>query len=200
MMREFSTRTIAGLRHHKTFKLILPAFSSFLEVNVNKEIEKDKRIILQAAELKSRGIVPATEHIDALLRTSREIDTNFLRDISSLAASIDIRYDEIEQFRRSRVEKLLDAVYGILIEWDSVRSIRSAIKSRYEHESLKLFLNGIFSLYIHETRTLSASVKIPRRLIFAREALIGKVGTIMEQVAGQLAVELAGVVFRVKPP
>ena len=198
MMKEFSTRTIEGLRRHKIFKLILPAFTSFLEINVNKEVEKDKQIILCAFELKTQGRPPTDEDTAGLLQKSREIDRKFLQDISTLAASIDIRYEVIEQYRSRRIRKILEEVYRVLIAWDSIRGFRTVIISLYTHDQLVQFLREIFTLYINETRTLSESVKIPRKLLIVRNTLFQRVGTIMEQVADDLATELAGVVFSAK--
>ena len=64
MMREFSQRTVAGLKEYKLFRIILPPFKSFLEVNLDKEIDKHQEIINCAMEAIAEGHPPGAVYID----------------------------------------------------------------------------------------------------------------------------------------
>lgn len=195
VMNEFSDRTVARLKRNKLFKLLLPAFTSFLKVNVNKEIEKDRQIILHARDLSRDGKSPEKNDTDYLLDKAREIDRKFLQDISTLASSIIIHYEDIEQYRRKRIERMLDLVCEIMREWDQSSGFRTAVTSLFTRDQFTSAVREIFDLYINETRMLSQSVKIPRRLLFTRDALISKVGSVMEDVAGELADEMSDRVY-----
>ena len=45
MMRQFSARTADRLKQDALFGVLLPVFQEFLDINVSKEIEKDRRVI-----------------------------------------------------------------------------------------------------------------------------------------------------------
>ena len=195
IMNQFSQRTVDGLRHHKLFRFVLPAFSSFLKINVDKEIEKDRKIILRASSLRQEDRAPTAEDAECLIGEFREIDRKFLRDISSLASSIVIHYDDIEQYRRRRIAMTLDMAYRILRQWDQSPGFRTAVTSIYSMSEFNSRMRDIFDLYINETRMLSESVKIPGKLRFARDALVRRVGSVMETVATELMQEISRRVY-----
>ena len=116
LMREFSERTISGLRKHSLFKLILPAFKSFLEINLDKEIEKHREVITIASEALKQGRTPSGADTERLLKKSSEIDQAFLHKAAALSSAIDIHYREINPIRRRRIEYLIDTNYRILGE------------------------------------------------------------------------------------
>ena len=194
-MHEFSERTVERLKSSKLFRLLLPAFTSFLKINVNKEIEKDRQIILRARDLSKEGRDPEDGDTDYLLDKAREIDRKFLQDISTLASSIVIHYDDIEQFRRERIERMLNLVWIIMQEWEQAPGFRTAVTSLFTQDQFTSAMKEIFDLYINETRMLSQSVKIPRKLMFTRDTLINKVGSVMEDVAGELTREISSRVY-----
>lgn len=194
-MNEFSERTVARLKRNKIFKLLLPAFTSFLNINVNKEIEKDRQVILRARDLRTEGRYPGDDDTDYLLDKAREIDRKFLQDISTLASSIVIHYDEIEQYRKQRIKKMLVLVYEVMQAWEQTSGFRTAVTSLFTRDQFMSAMKGIFDLYINETRMLSQSVRIPRRLLFTRDALMSKVGSVMEDVALELTREITDRVY-----
>lgn len=200
VMTEFSKRTVERLKHNKLFRLMLPAFTSFLKINVDKEIEKDKQIILRARSLVAEDKVPAEQDTEGLLHEFREIDQRFLREISNLASSIVIHYKDIEQYRRRRIAKTLELSYRILNHWNRGMGFRTAVASSYSRPEFDSLMRDIFDLYIKETRMLSESVKIPGKLRFARDALIRKVDSAMETVAAELTQEIAQRMFANRDP
>jgi plasmid maintenance system antidote protein VapI len=174
---------------------MLPAFSSFLKINVDKEIEKDRQIILRARSLQLEDRAPVAKDTEDLISDFREIDKKFLRDISSLASSIVIHYDDIERYRRRRITMTLDMAYRILRQWDRSSGFRTAVTSLYSTSEFNSEMRAIFDLYINETRMLSESVKIPGKLRFARDALISRVGSVMDTVAAELTQEISRRMF-----
>lgn len=195
MMREFSDRTVAGLKQHKLFRYLLPPFKSFFEVNLEKEIDKHEQIISCAVDALDRNTPPGDEYTDRLLNKSREIDQDFLHKAHSFSSAIDIHYHEIDRIRRHRIEHIIEACYNILLKWQTIPRFREVIAELYTREKFNSFLREILHLYVMETMVLSRSVKIPRRLARFRDSLIDTVHTVMDDSANELAADLTGIVF-----
>jgi len=196
MMREFSQRTIDRLGRNKLFKLLLPTFQSFLTININKEIEKNRFAIYQSADALKNGLQPDDTDTQLLLKKAREIDEEFLRKANSLSSAIDIRYQDIERVRRKRIERLLQSSYQILNKWQEVPRIRAVIANIYDQKQFYTLLHDILGLYIDETKILSHSVKIPHALFFVRDSVLQTVHSVMAEVAEELAIELTNRVYR----
>jgi len=196
MMREFSQRTIDRLSRNRLFKLLLPTFKSFLTININKEIEKNRFAIYQSADALKNGLQPDDTDTQLLLKKAREIDEEFLRKANSLSSAINIRYDAIEQVRKKRIERLLQSSYQILNKWQDTPRIRVVIASIFDRKQFHILLRDILSLYIDETKILSNSVKIPHALFFVRDSVLQTIHSVMAEVAEELACELTSRVYR----
>ena len=196
MMREFSQQTIDGLKAYKLFKLLLPPFKSFLEINLEKEIDKNQAVVACAVAAVRLGQPPGHAYTEQLLRQSRDIDRAFLQRAQSLSSAIQINYPEIDRVRQRRIELVIGAAYQVLTQWQGGKALRQVIAGLYNREQFRLLLLEILNLYIEETRVLSKSVKIPRQLTHFRDSLINTVHTVMRQVAGQLVPDLTGRVFK----
>ena len=107
MLQAFSQRTVEGLKSHTLFRLALPPFQSFLDINLSKEVEKDRSVITRAFELHQSAIQPGPDHIATLLQEARKIDQTFLRKATVFPIDIQIQYQDIEQYRQQRIELLL---------------------------------------------------------------------------------------------
>ena len=118
-MQEFSARTVRRLEDHSLFRLLLPVFRSFFEINVRKEIEKDRLAILRAANALRAGGAPGPADVDALLQQAREIDQRFLREAAVFPVNIHIEYRDLDPFRRRRIEILLAVAHALLARWEA---------------------------------------------------------------------------------
>ena len=196
MMREFSDRTTTGLKAYKLFKLILPPFKSFLEINLEKEIDKHQDVIACAMAAARAGQAPDHIDTDRLLRRAREIDQAFLHKAHSLSAAINIDYPAIDRVRQRRIELVIATAYQVLARWQGKTQLRDVITGLYAREQYRSLLQEILNLYIEETRVLSKSLKIPHHLIRFRDSLINTVDTVMQKVAGQLVLELTDKVYK----
>ena len=196
MMREFSQRTIDRLSQNRLFKLLLPTFKSFLLINIDKEIEKNRCAIYQSADAQKNGRQPDDSDTKFLLIKARQIDEEFLQKANSLSSAINIQYHEIEQVRKKRIERLLQSSYQILNKWQDTPRIRVVIASIFDRKQFHLFLRDILSLYIDETKILSNSVKIPHALFFVRDSVLQTIHSVMAEVAEELASELTSRVYR----
>jgi len=196
MMEAFSRRTVAGLKGHTLFRLTLPAFQSFLDINVAKEVKKDRMVIARAATVQQSAIEPGPAHVAALLREAREIDQTFLRKATVFPIDIQIHYQDIEHYRQQRIELLLQASYRILTQWQGQHSFRAAVNALYNEAQFRDLLHDILRLYAMETRMLSRSVRIPHLLNLARDAATRTISKVMEQQAQALANSLTHTVYR----
>jgi len=196
MMEAFSQRTVEGLKAHTLFRLALPPFRSFLNINVGKEIEKDQRVIAQAAKVHQSGTEPDPGHVAALLQEAREIDQTFVRNATVFPIDIHIQYQDIEHYRQQRIELLLQTSYRIFTQWQDVSSFRAAVNKLYNEAQFRYLLHEILRLYAMETRMLSRSVRIPRLLTLARYAVTQTITNVMEQEAEALAKSLAHTVYQ----
>lgn len=195
-MQEFSARTIQRLQDHTLFKLLLPVFRSFLEINVRKEIDKDRAAILRAAATLRAGGRPGPEEVEALLQQARGIDQRFLQETAVFPVNIRIEYGEIEPFRRRRIEKLLAAAHALFSRWETVPGFRAAVAALYTRAEFETLLREIMQLYGAETRALSRSVRIPSLFDLARDSVSNTVYSVMNGVASGLAAELTRQVYR----
>jgi hypothetical protein len=199
MMQEFSARTAARLGDYSLFKLLLPVFRAFLDINVRKEIEKDRRVIACAATPRA-GSAPTEADIQRLLQQAREIDRTFLQQAAVFPVSIHIEYRDIEQIRRRRIERLLAVAGRLFAQWEVTPRFRATVARLYSRAEFESLLREILELYSAETKMLSRSVHIPQIFIFARDSLSDTVHTVMVSVAKDLAGELTRKVYRRMPP
>jgi hypothetical protein len=195
-MQTFSRRTVERLARHTLFGLAMPAFQSFLDINVRKEIEKDRRVIATAAEALRAGRAPNPVDAEQLLRDARVIDQAFLRQAAPFPLAIDIRYPDIEPTRRQRIERLLAMSYRLLAHWQSTPRFRQAVAQAYTRGQFQTALGEILHLYALETKSLNRSVRLPTFASLARDKLADTIHSEMETVAGQLASELTDKTYR----
>lgn len=196
MMRQFSARTAGRLREYTLFKLLLPPFQKFLDINVTKEIEKDRLVIARAAEAQRTGRSPLEVDINGILQHAREIDRSFLEQATVFPVDIRIEYHDIEPTRQRRIERQLAAVHRLLGQWEHTPRFRTAMAASYTRDEFEVFLREILQLYSAETRLLSRSVSIPEVFDFARNAFADIIYSVMVSVAAKLAGELTVRVYR----
>jgi hypothetical protein len=196
MLEEFSRRTAQGLRQHTLFRLMLGPLQSFLEINVNKEVEKDRQVILHAASLVRAGKFPTQQDTQHLLDLARDIDRAFLQQIEILPVHLSIQYHDIEPIRQQRIQCLLNESHQLLRQWQTMTCLRNALAMMYDVQPFSKLLFDILHLYSLETKMLSHSVRMPGLIAFARDSVTQTVYVVMESVARQLSDELAGRLFR----
>ena len=196
MLEEFSRRTTQRLKQHTLFRLMLGPLQSFLEINVNKEVEKDRQVILHAASLVQDEKFPTQQDVQHLLSLARDIDRVFLQQAAIFPANIAIDYQDIDPLRQQRIQCLLNESHQLLRQWQTMTCLRNALAVLYDTEQFRKLLFDILNLYTLETKMLSQSVRMPAVLSFASESLTQTVHVVMESVARQLSEELSGRLFR----
>ena len=196
MMETFSRRTVEALQRHTLFRVALPPFKSFFDINVAKEVEKDRMVIVHAAGACQAGALPEPGHVETLLQEARKIDAFFIRKAVVFPVDIQVRYQDIEHYREQRFELLWRASYDIFSKWHGVQSFRCAVSELYSEPQFRNLLNNMLGLYAMETRMLSRSVRIPVPMALARDAITQTIIDVMNQEAAVLAGALARTVYR----
>lgn len=196
MLEEFSRRTIVGLKKHAFFHLLLGTLRDFLKKNVEKEIEKDRHVILHAASLIQADKFPTGQDTQHLLVLARDIDRAFLHQAMKLPVELTIQYQEIESIRQQRIQRMLQEAHQLFREWKDKRLFRQALCMHYDSPQFAKLLFDILHLFSLETRLLSQSVRLPGLISIARESLIQTVYVVMDSVARELANEIARRVYR----
>lgn len=196
MMETFSKRTVEGLKSYTLFRLALPAFQSFLDLNVGKEVEKDRMVIARAAKVYQSGTRPDSVHVAALLQEARDIDKSFVRKAAVFPINIQIQYQDIEHYRQQRIELQLQTSYRIFSQWQDMSSFRAAVNELYNEAQFRDLLHEILRLYAMETRMLSHSVHLPRLITPARDAVTQIITKVMEHEAKALVKTLVHTVYR----
>lgn len=199
MLEVFSEHTVQNLKVMPLFRLALPPLQALLVANVDKEIEKDRRIITHAASLQRLGDEPGPEHVDSLLQQAREIDQAFLRKAAIVPVNIQIQYQDIELYRQRRTEMLLEASYRIFRQWQAMGSLRRVLLQLYDRTQFQQLLQDILQLYAMETHMLSTSVRLPFPLTRLRESITRSITQVMEQEAQLLSSSLAKRMFQRNP-
>lgn len=196
MLEEFSRRTTQGLKQHTLFRMMLGPLRSFLDINVNKEVEKDRQVILHAASLVQAGKYPTQQDIQHLLGLARNIDQAFLQQVMVLPIDLNIHYQDIEPIRQQRIQSLLHESHQLFRQWQTMTCLRNALAMMYDTPQFAKLLFDVLHLYSLETKLLSHSVRLPGLIAFARESLTQTLYLVMESVARQLSQELAGRLYR----
>ncbi|MFH1872453.1 MAG: hypothetical protein ABIK82_19610 [Pseudomonadota bacterium] len=195
----YSRRTTTALRAALPLRLALPHLEPVLALNVEKEVEKDRLVILRARELAGTATPDWNAVLSQLLQATQEIDRRFLARVGRFPVEIVIRYEEIAPIRARRIKLLYDAATKILAARDGMRRLRGAMHATYTHEEFAQLLYELFHLYAEETRSLSRSVRLPGPLVPLRELIAQELLNVMIRVARPLASEIAASAYRRMP-
>ncbi|MBK7022619.1 MAG: hypothetical protein IPH41_03610 [Sulfuritalea sp.] len=195
ILNAYSRRTAAALRAALPLRLALPHLEPVLALNVDKEVQKDRLVILRARELMQAGPLAWSEILPQLLPATKEIDRAFLSRVGGFPVDIVIRYEEIAPIRALRLKLLYDAALKILSARDRDLRLRGAMQASFSRDELGQLLGQLFRLYAEEVRSLSRSVRLPALLVPLRELIAQELLDVMLRVARPLALEIAATVF-----
>ncbi len=199
ILRLFSQRTLVAMRSALPMRLALPHLEPVLVLNVDKEVEKDSAVILDAG-LRPLAEADREQRLADLLRLTKDIDRRFLDNVGRFPVEIVVRYDEIIPFRTRRIRLLHEAATAILAARATTSSTRAAVIGRYSQDDFARLLHESFRLYSEEVRSLSRSVRLPGPLVPLREMIARELLDVMLRVAWPLAREIAAQAWRRQEP
>lgn len=187
MLEAFSRRCIAQLSSKPLFSLSLPFFTSYLDANVRKEIEKDELIIMNAVEDFFAGKSKHDTDVERVFEMTKEIDRNFVKHIFIPSLSLKVRYEDIAWIRKERIACLSRIVHEMLAVWHNPVSFDDVIRKAYTEEHFREVFFQILHLYNLETRQLSHSIRLLPPFSRAVENAAESVFHDMENISDEMA-------------
>jgi len=191
MLEEFHRRTLQDLRRHGLFRLLARPLREYFELNIRKEAERQRRIILHAAGLVQADKFPTQLDTQHLLAVARDIDRAYLKGLDYQPVPADVQQGEIDPLRQLAIQGLLNESHQLLRQWRAMRCLRSALAMQYDTEQYAKLLFDLLHFYAQETRLLGSFVRLPASVALLRESLIETGYMVMQATARQLSQQLA---------
>lgn len=191
----YSRRTIDALGRVLPVRIALPPFEQLLTLNVDKEAQKDALVIRACAQGLAAGSASFPGEARRLLEETKSIDRAFLGRASAFPVGIVIRYENIAPARLQRIEQLLAVTRRILDAWNTVRTLRLALRDAYTRPEFERELNLLLDLYAQETSALSNSVRLPAILTPLRARLAAGLYRAMQDAGARLTGEVSRIVY-----
>jgi hypothetical protein len=160
MMYEFSRRSLDRLSGRSLLLNSLPFFSTYLDSNVKKEVEKDRLIIEEAAVAYKSGRPVCDLDLEDIFEKTKKVDKTFLENLLIPSFSLTVRYSDFADIRIQRIWRISRTVYTLLANWRDTSSFTDATRNAYTVNEFKDILAEILHLYNQETRMLSKSIRI----------------------------------------
>jgi hypothetical protein len=189
MMLEFSRTCVRRLNDYLPLRLFLAPFQHFLDVNVLKEIEKDRLIIEHASAHFERGSKKADFDVNDIFEMTVKVDDEFVNKLSNPIFSVVIRYDEFAEIRKNRIASLVNMVLELLRNWRDEVPFHQIVKNAFTEEDYRKVLGEVLHLYNVETRILSNSFTFHGPAGKVKDLFAERLFTTMEKTAGEIAVE-----------
>ena len=177
LLYEFSKRTLNRVSDRSPLLLPLSIFQKYMDVNVMKEVEKDRLIVEHAAAVCYRGGKICPEDVDRV----------YVRRLSIPPLSIRVRYEDIADIRKQRIGCLSQAVCSLLPTWKDRESFEDAVKKAYSAERFRGTIIEILHLYNLETKKLNGSIRLLPPFHMAMKAFAGALYDAMEEVTKDMA-------------
>jgi len=194
MVHEFSSRCIGRIEGHVPLKAFLAPFHRFLEVNVEKEADKDRLIIECAVAAHHDGTDLRAVSREELFEKTKHVDAAFLKKVS-LPLLPDVRYQDIVDIRNKRIDVLFGTVCDLMKNWKEHHSFSETVRKTYSPEQFRKIIIDILQLYRLETMVVSASIKLPFPARKAKDLIEPRLNAIMALVAEEIAGEYTGKIF-----
>jgi len=193
-MHEFSRRSLLGLNDHSILSATLSFFSSYLEGNVKKEVDKDALIIREAAQAYASERPACDLDLEEIFEKTKTIDQAFLNRLLIPSFTLQVRYSDFADIRIQRIWRIARTVYALLGKWSDQASFNEAVRYAFSEEEFTEVLAEILHLYSLETRMLGDSIRSPFHSAIQRylESLFQS----MESVRVDLARTSARALFR----
>jgi hypothetical protein len=196
ILKAFSQRTTNALRAALPLRLALPHIEPILALNIAKEVDKDRLVIMRASEPVAGSRQNWDQALPELLAAAKKIDSAFLARVGTFPVGIVIDYEKINPIRAQRMKLLYEASLKILAPQNKNTPLHHAVQEAFSQATFEDLLNELFRLYAEETRLLSHSVHLPRLLIPLRELITQELFNIMIHTAKLLAHDITAITFR----
>ncbi|HUJ16458.1 MAG TPA: hypothetical protein VL197_00520 [Nitrospirota bacterium] len=185
MMHEFSRRSLHGMQRGSLFSATLSFFSSYLDGNIRKEVDKDRLIIEEAAAAFAAGRPACDLDLEDIFEKTKTVDSAFLDSLTIPSFAITVRYSDFADIRIQRIWLIARTVYTILGRWTGSATFCDAVRAAYPEEKFRAILLEILHLYNLETRMLGDSIRSPfnRAIVTYLESLFESMESVMQEMA-----------------
>ena len=194
MMHEFSRLSLDRIKGHSLLSVTISFFSSYMEANVRKEVEKDRLIIREAAAAFSAGRPACDLDLEDIFEKTKKVDKEFLSNLMIPSFSFSVRYSDFADIRIQRIWRISRSVYALLGKWPDGALFAEAAKKAYAGKAFKELIMEILHLYNLETRMLGDAIRSPfHRAISAYvEALYQAMEETTEEMANDYTKKIYG--------
>jgi hypothetical protein len=194
MMHEFSRRSLQNVHLRSLLSVGLSFFSSYLESNIKKEVDKDRLIILETAAAHAAGRPACDIDLEYLFERTKTIDKDFLDSLLIPSFTISVRYSDIADIRIQRIWLIVRTVYALLRHWPAGASFKDAVTSTYSEQEFREVVLEMLHLYNVETRMLEDSIRSPFHSSISEylETLFHAMEAVMHDLAAGYARTLYG--------
>ncbi len=194
MMFEFSRQSLDRLGSQALLLGGLPFFSTYLDANVKKEVDKDRLIIGEGYSAHGSGKPVCDLDLEDIFDKTKEIDKIFLKRLP-LSSSFIVCYSDFADIRLRRIWVISKTVYALLEHWPDSSTFEDAVRRTYTEDRFKGIISEILHLYSEETRMLGQSLRLMPPLNAVAQNFTEKLYTAMEGVTGDIAAHYAGKIF-----
>jgi hypothetical protein len=184
MLHEFSRRSIERIKGNPLLSLTMSFFSSYVEGNVKKEVEKDCLIITEAANAFETGRPVCDLDLEDIFEKTKKVDKQFLGNLMLPPFSISVRYSDFADIRIQRIWRISRTVYALLRNWTDSASFTDVVRKTYTEQEFQAVLIEILHLYNLETRMLGDAIRSPlhKAISAAGETLYQSMEDTMEEL------------------
>jgi len=158
---KFSKITLQRLSGISLLARPLQIFKKRMDINVMKEVEKDRLIVELASAVFRRGGEVGPAYVDEVFEKTKDVDREYIRKLSLPLVSIEVRYEDFADIRKQRIGCLSRAVCSLLSSWDDSESFEDAVKTTFSAERFHETITDILHLFNLETMKLNRSIKLP---------------------------------------
>ncbi len=162
MMHEFSRLSLNRI-DGPLVSMAFSLFSSYMEANVRKEVEKDRLIIGEAAAAHAAGHPACDMDLEDIFEKTKETDKAFLQGLMIPSFALTVRYSDFADIRIRRIWRIAKTVYALLDAWTEGASFSDAARKSYAAGEFRETVAEILHLYSLETRMLGDAIRSPFR-------------------------------------
>ncbi len=160
LLYKFSRLTLKRLSGMSPLQRLLRIFQKYIDINIMKEVEKDRLIIEQASAVFRKGGEIGHAFVEEVFEKTKDIDREYIGKLYLPLVSIKVRYEDIADIRMQRIRVLSLAVCSLLSAWDASESFEDAARTTFSAGRFNETLGGILHLYNLETMKLNRSIKL----------------------------------------
>jgi hypothetical protein len=183
LLNKFSRLTVGRLDSIVPLRPLLQLFQKVMDINVIKEVEKDRLIIEHAAVLFQDGKEITPSYVDAIFEKTKVVDRVYIKKLSLPLITFKVHYEDFADIRKQRINRLSRAVCEVLKSWDEKDTFEDAVRSAFNTEQFGENMIRILHLYNLETMKLNRSIKLRLPLKIVLEPITKAVFNTMEEAA-----------------